>query len=253
MGDLIITENITLDGVIDAAGDWFAPAGNAATDQSDLEVVLRDHMSAADAFLVGRVTFEDMRGFWPKQSSDTPGVREYLNSVQKYVVSGALREPGWENTTVLRGPLREEILKVKSTARKDVVTAGSAGRWESGAAGGPDGALGAHRQVVAAQDAVGTVGVEELIERGEVLGGEYFGDGAADALQAAEGVAADGFVAGALDVHSDGVLALDGESRLGEHRAPVGATVRHMVGLHAVGRGVDAFFQARPVLGGAFG
>jgi hypothetical protein len=59
MRDVIVTENITLDGVIEATEEnWFAPAGDDAdTDQSDVVEALREQMDAADAFLVGRITF----------------------------------------------------------------------------------------------------------------------------------------------------------------------------------------------------
>jgi len=106
MRDLIVTENITLDGVIDATEGWFAPAGDDAdVDESDVVDVIREHREAADAFLVGRVTFEQMRGYWPLQTDDATGISDYLNRVSKYVVSGTLEDPGWEPTTVLSGPL----------------------------------------------------------------------------------------------------------------------------------------------------
>ncbi|MFF3326771.1 dihydrofolate reductase family protein [Streptomyces sp. NPDC002889] len=126
MRDLIITENITLDGVIDASEGWFDPAGAGAEgDRSDLEAALREQMAAADAFLVGRVTFEEMRGYWPKRTDDTTGVSAYLNTVSKYVVSRTLDDPAWEHTTVLRGDLAEEVRALKSAPGQDIVTTGS--------------------------------------------------------------------------------------------------------------------------------
>jgi hypothetical protein len=62
--DLIITENITVDGVIEATGGWFAPAGGESA-MADLENALAEQRDAADALLLGKVTFEQMRGFWP--------------------------------------------------------------------------------------------------------------------------------------------------------------------------------------------
>ena len=94
MRELIVTENITLDGVIDAAEGWFDPAGDdAAVDQSDIVDAIREQRAAADAVLLGRVTFEDMRGYWPRQTDDTTGISDYLNDVSKYVVSSTLRDP----------------------------------------------------------------------------------------------------------------------------------------------------------------
>lgn len=126
MRSLVVTENITLDGVIDASGGWFDPAGtNPDVDTSDLNEALTEHMHGADAFLVGRVTFEQMRGFWPQQTGDTTGVSAYLNAVRKYVVSGTLTDPGWEPTTILRGPLRDDIAALKAQPGNDIVTTGS--------------------------------------------------------------------------------------------------------------------------------
>ncbi len=74
MRDLIVTENITLDGVIEATEGWFAAAGDEPeVDSSDVEEAIREQREAADAFLVGRVTFEQMRGYWPQQTDDTTG------------------------------------------------------------------------------------------------------------------------------------------------------------------------------------
>lgn len=126
MRDLIVTENMTLDGVIDATEGWFDPAGeDAEADQLDVLAALRRQMDSADAVLFGRVTFEQMRGYWPLQTDDTTGVTDYLNQVSKYVVSRTLHDPEWENTTVLRGALVDEIRALKYAAGKDIVTTGS--------------------------------------------------------------------------------------------------------------------------------
>jgi len=122
--DLIITENITLDGVIDADEDWFGPA-DEDDDQSDVLAVVNAQSDAADAVLLGRATFEEFRGYWPHQTDDTTGIRDYLNRVTKYVVSSTLEEPGWDRTTVLRGPLVEEVRALKAEAGADIVATGS--------------------------------------------------------------------------------------------------------------------------------
>ncbi len=124
--DLIVTENVTLDGVIDASEGWFDPAnGDAEVDQSDLLAALREQMASADAFLVGRVTFEQMRGYWPARTDDTTGITDYLNAVHKYVVSHTLDDPRWPNTTVLGGEPADEIRALKAQPGGDIVTTGS--------------------------------------------------------------------------------------------------------------------------------
>jgi dihydrofolate reductase len=127
MRHLIVTENITLDGVIDAAGDWFSVANEAAVDQSDVVAALQEQSRAADAVLFGRVTFEQMRGYWPEQTDDPTGVTDYLNTVAKYVVSSTLDDPQWERTTVLRGghAFADEIRALKARPGRDIVATGS--------------------------------------------------------------------------------------------------------------------------------
>ena len=124
MRDLIVTENITLDGVIDATEGWFEVAGDDV-DQSDIVEAIREQREAADALVLGRVTFEQMRGYWPLQTDDETGIADYLNDVSKYVVSGSLQDPEWENTTVLRGALIDEIQALKGQNGRDIVTTGS--------------------------------------------------------------------------------------------------------------------------------
>ena len=74
MRKIVITENVTLDGVMDlAAGWWFNPLADDV-DQSDLAEVTRSHQEAADVLLVGRGTFEALRDFWPHVRNDETGV-----------------------------------------------------------------------------------------------------------------------------------------------------------------------------------
>jgi dihydrofolate reductase len=114
MRDLVVTENITLDGVIDASAGWFSVADDPGVDQSDLQGTLRAQAEAADAVLFGRVTFEEMHGYWPQQTDDTTGVTDYLNRVAKYVVSGAMGDPEWEPTTVLPADGFQDTLRARS-------------------------------------------------------------------------------------------------------------------------------------------
>ncbi|MDA0167892.1 dihydrofolate reductase family protein [Solirubrobacter taibaiensis] len=125
MRNLVITQNITLDGVIDAAGDWFGPANDDdAWDESDLIQAQTEQREAADAFVVGRTTFEQMRSYWPGQTDDTTGVSDYLNRVQKYVVSSRLEDSGgWEPTTILRG--LDDVHALKAQPGADIVVTGS--------------------------------------------------------------------------------------------------------------------------------
>jgi dihydrofolate reductase len=122
---LAITQNVTLDGSIEMLGDWFDPQGQGDVDQSDLLEELHRQDSAADAFLTGRQTFEDLRGYWPKQEDDPTGITDYLNRVQKYVVSSTLSDPQWQNSTILSGDPVAEVRALKERPGQDIVVTGS--------------------------------------------------------------------------------------------------------------------------------
>lgn len=122
MRDLIVTENITLDGVIEASGNWFDVAD---TDDREFMAVQEEHRDGADAVLMGRETYESFAGYWPLQTDDETGVTDYLNRTEKYVVSATLSAPTWEHTTVLRGPLVEAVTALKERPGQAIVATGS--------------------------------------------------------------------------------------------------------------------------------
>ncbi|MFW3171169.1 dihydrofolate reductase family protein [Geodermatophilus sp. CPCC 206100] len=124
MGRIVITQNATLDGVVEALGGWFDPTEEAA-DADDQLAVVQEHMAAQTGFLVGRRTFEDMRSFWPAQTDDTTGVTRHLDEVAKYVVSRTLTEPDWANTRVLSGDPVDEVRALRSSADGEIGVTGS--------------------------------------------------------------------------------------------------------------------------------
>lgn len=121
MRTLVVTENLTLDGVMDMAEGWFDPLSA----ESDITAANTEHRQAADAVLLGRNTFEAFRSFWPLQQEDPTGVSAYLDEVDKYVVSRTLDDPGWKNSTVLRGELVDEVRTLKRRPGRDIVATGS--------------------------------------------------------------------------------------------------------------------------------
>lgn len=124
MRKLIVTQNITLDGVIDLAGGWFSP-GDDSGELAEVTSVLQEQAAAADALLLGRISFEEMRGFWPQQTDDTTGNTQYLNRVQKYVVTSTMTDPGWSNTTVIAPPAIDAVRRLKHEPGTDIVVTGS--------------------------------------------------------------------------------------------------------------------------------
>ena len=126
MRTLAITQNITLDGRIEMLDDWFDAQGQG--DQDDLVAENERQDSAADALLVGRQTFTDLRGYWRDLGeADTTGISDYLNGVAKYVVTSTLAddELDWAGTTALRGDVVAEVAALKAAGGKDVVCTGS--------------------------------------------------------------------------------------------------------------------------------
>lgn len=125
MRTVAITQNITVDGSIEMLGDWFDPQGQADVDSSDMLEELHRQDREADGLLVGRKTFEDLRGYWPKQSDDATGIADYLNQVQKYVVSSTMTQPEWRNSTILSGDPVEEARALKESPGRTIVVTGS--------------------------------------------------------------------------------------------------------------------------------
>jgi dihydrofolate reductase len=123
MSRLVVTENITIDGVVDQAKPWWHL--DDAVDNTDIIAVTNEQMLAADAFLIGRDTFEAMRAFWPRQAHDSTGVAEYLDRVTKYVVSSTIDDPDWEGTIVLSGDVKQQIARLKRPPGRDIVATGS--------------------------------------------------------------------------------------------------------------------------------
>jgi dihydrofolate reductase len=120
---LVNTENITLDGSIEMLGNWFEPQGQA--DMSDLMEEIHRQDAEADGLLVGRQTFEDLRGYWPQRTDDKTGITAYLDNVEKYVISSTMTDPAWHNTTLLSGDPVDNVRSIKAGPGKDVVLTGS--------------------------------------------------------------------------------------------------------------------------------
>jgi len=121
---LVVTQNITLDGVIEAITDWFSPQGDG-DDTADITAVLRAQMRAQDGLLLGRRTFEDLRSYWPQQTDGTTGITAHLNGVEKYVVSTSMRDPEWEHSHVLDADPVSAVGSLKAQAGGELGVTGS--------------------------------------------------------------------------------------------------------------------------------
>jgi dihydrofolate reductase len=129
MGRIVVTEFISLDGVIEApgGGEDYKHGGwtfeiNRGPEGDKFKL---DELLEAEAQLLGRRTYEGFAAAWPKMN-DEAGFAEKMNGMPKYVVSSTLTEPEWQNTTVLSGDFAEEIERVKGEVDGVILVAGSA-------------------------------------------------------------------------------------------------------------------------------
>lgn len=121
MRTLAITQNMSADGSIELLGDWFDPLDQ----DPDLTAEIDRQSESEEFMLFGRRTFTDFRGFWPQLDDDPTGISDYLNSVQKLVVSSTLTDPGWESSTVLGADWRDRLADLKAGDGGDIVCTGS--------------------------------------------------------------------------------------------------------------------------------
>jgi dihydrofolate reductase len=129
MGRIVVTEFVSLDGVIEApgGGENFKHGGwTFEIDRGDEGDKFKlDELVEAEAQLLGRVTYEGFAAAWPKMK-DEAGFAEKMNSMPKYVFSSTLESADWENSTILSGDFAEEIAKLKEEVDGVILVAGSA-------------------------------------------------------------------------------------------------------------------------------
>jgi dihydrofolate reductase len=126
MGKIIVSDNITLDGVIqDPAGDeGFRHGGwvGLIKDRPQLNKLTLDEALGAEALLLGRRSYEWLAARWPSRSGE---LADRLNSLPKYVVSSTIDHPGWNNSTVLKGDVLDEVSKLKQQLDGDIIVPAS--------------------------------------------------------------------------------------------------------------------------------
>jgi dihydrofolate reductase len=126
MGRIVASENVSLDGVIqDPAGDeGFRHGGwvGLIKDSPELNQLALDEALGAEALLLGRRSYEWFAARWPSRSGE---LADRLNSLPKYVVSSTLRDPDWNNSTVLTGDASDEVSKLKQELDGEIVVPAS--------------------------------------------------------------------------------------------------------------------------------
>ena len=127
MGRIVVTEFVSLDGVMEDPGgsEDFKHGGwsfeFSRGDEGDKFKL--DEALEAEALLLGRVTYEGFAAAWPSRSGE---FADKFNNMPKYVVSSTLGEPEWNNSTVIKGDVPEQVAKLKGEIDGDVVVHGSA-------------------------------------------------------------------------------------------------------------------------------
>ena len=126
MGRIVASENVSLDGVIqDPAGDeGFRHGGwvGLIKDSPELNQLALDEALGAEALLLGRRSYEWFAARWPARSGE---LADRLNSLPKYVVSSTLRDPDWNNSTVLTGEASDEVSKLKQELDGEIIVPAS--------------------------------------------------------------------------------------------------------------------------------
>ena len=126
MGKIIVSDNVTLDGVVqDPAGDeGFKHGGwvGLIKDLPELNKLALDEALGAEALLLGRRSYEWLAARWPSRSGE---LADRLNNLPKYVVSATLEHPAWNNSTVLKGDVVNEVSKLKQEVNGGIVVPAS--------------------------------------------------------------------------------------------------------------------------------
>ena len=127
MGRIVVTEFVSLDGVMEAPGGgedfkhggWsFEISRGDEGDQFKL-----DETMSSEALLLGRRTYEGFAAAWPSREGE---FADKFNTMPKYVVSSTLENPDWNNSTVLKGDVAKEVAKLRREMDGDIVVHGSA-------------------------------------------------------------------------------------------------------------------------------
>jgi dihydrofolate reductase len=121
MGTIVISENVSLDGVIqDPAGDEGFERGGwvgRIAALPELAKVTLDEALGTDALLLGRRSYEWFAARWPSRSGE---LADRLNGLPKYVVSSTLEDPDWTNSTVLKGDVVDEVSRLKQELNGEI-------------------------------------------------------------------------------------------------------------------------------------
>ena len=121
MRKVIVSEFLTLDGVMEASETW-----QPHYESQDVAAEISAEIRRSEALLLGRVTDEIFAAYWPLQTNHEFGPADKLNSEQKFVVSSTLEKTEWNNSTLIKRNVVEEIRKLKQQPGGEIRVIGSA-------------------------------------------------------------------------------------------------------------------------------
>jgi dihydrofolate reductase len=129
MGKLVVSQFVSVDGVFqDPGGVGEIDRGGwsfKAEHGDDFNEFKFAELMAADAQLLGRTTYDGFAAAWPSMEEEEGEFAVKMNRMPKYVVSSTLENPAWNNTTVLKGNVAQEVAKLKDQIDGDILVAGS--------------------------------------------------------------------------------------------------------------------------------
>jgi dihydrofolate reductase len=126
MGKIVITEFVSLDGVVEDPGgaeDYKHGGWSFEINRGEGDKFKLDETLETEALLLGRRTYEGFAEAWPSREGE---FADKFNSMPKYVVSSTLKDPAWNNSTVLAGDVAEEVARIKQSTDGNIVVHGSA-------------------------------------------------------------------------------------------------------------------------------
>jgi dihydrofolate reductase len=120
MRKIVVSQFMTLDGVMEAPHEWSFPYWH-----DEIGNFKQEELFASDTLLLGRVTYEGFAAAWPDRT-DEAGFADRMNNMRKIVISTTLEKAEWTNSTIVKENIVEEISKLKDQPGQDILVFGSA-------------------------------------------------------------------------------------------------------------------------------
>jgi dihydrofolate reductase len=111
---------VSLDGVVESPEKWHFEYFN-----DEMGRAVESQMAESDAMLLGRVTYQEFASYWPSVSAEEQPIAAFMNNTPKYVVSTTLDKAEWQNSTLIKGNVAQEITKLKQQPGRHIGITGS--------------------------------------------------------------------------------------------------------------------------------